>query len=304
MAKNSGQRQPGQIRANLWWADDTVKELAQRVIEECHERLKPGVCAYPIKYVMQGGGLKVRGKDAWAKTEIVSGKAAALHEGLPLSDVVLTNPGKFFLITLSSPAWRNFNEARKLAVLDSALTSCGISKKGLPMIVKPDVEEHSAVIERRGFYRRDLKLLGQVCARVSAQTTIDFDAEDEPKVSALEAAAEEAKAEVAAEDAEVNQALAASLSLSEVCEGCGEQVASINEDAYCAACVARIERVEAASAEPAPEADWQAEKAAALDRAEEARSNGQSFEQTREQKRNRRLGHPVVESSVPIGAAA
>lgn len=67
-----------------------------------------------------------------------------------------------FLFTINEDEWLELNDAQRLALLDHLLCGCSLNQiTETWTLIKPDVVEFSAVIERHGFWNTDLDRAGQ-----------------------------------------------------------------------------------------------------------------------------------------------
>lgn len=131
---------------------DEAKPLAKQLLKEIHQRLKN----IRIVYVFVLEPIKEKGREIFGKVSTKSGLDAFLvneYSDQPHED--------FFLLQINKSVWDIYDEAQRLAGLDSLLTSCSLTEKGLG--VKPyDLQEHTDVFARHGAYNHDLKEMKKI----------------------------------------------------------------------------------------------------------------------------------------------
>jgi len=119
-----------------------VKEIAEKLIPEFHNHLKDK----PIMYLFNAGKMS-----DWATMAKRSAKEVYIS-------------GYLFLMEVNHAQWLLLSEEGRIALVDHELCHAGIDlESGDTMIIDHDVEEFGAIVQRRGFWREDLKLFGRAC---------------------------------------------------------------------------------------------------------------------------------------------
>jgi len=130
------------VDALKYFEADAVKEIADTLIEEFHNHLK----GKPIMYLFNAGKMS-----DWATMAKRSAKEVYIS-------------GYLFLMEVNHAQWLLLTEEGRIALVDHELCHAGIDlESGDTMIIDHDVEEFGAIVQRRGFWREDLKLFGRAC---------------------------------------------------------------------------------------------------------------------------------------------
>ena len=117
-----------------------VLTLADELIAEFYDHLQGA----DIGFVFREDTPVSNGRPTLGGAEVVSSK---LTTYLKLQ----------FMIWLPQDAWIDAQPLQKRAMLDSLLYSCRFDDEtGKAKIIKPDVQEHSEIIERYGLWNREL----------------------------------------------------------------------------------------------------------------------------------------------------
>lgn len=128
------ERQVGEFRK----ADGSVIEMANDLIEQYHTILKHA-------------NIGILFKD---EAPVSRGKTT-LGKAIKVTDRMKVYTGLDFIIWLAWDEWQRLTDAQRLALIDHELCHCGMGTAG--WAIRPhDIEEFTEVIERHGFYTRDL----------------------------------------------------------------------------------------------------------------------------------------------------
>ncbi|KAA3645360.1 MAG: hypothetical protein DWQ07_12900 [Chloroflexi bacterium] len=141
-------------------APDHVETMATQIIEEYHEHL-----------IGRNIGYYFRDKAASSGGRIVLGRARKVTGWAHL----YTNLD--FVIELAQDEWDDMSEERREALLDHELEHCKI-EEGVPKIRPHDIEEFTAIIERRGIWTHDLRRTNEALQNAD-QMELPFDASKE-----------------------------------------------------------------------------------------------------------------------------
>ncbi len=168
MGRRGRGRQPKQRMVQLWQAP-AVESLGRELVEAHHQHLQ----GKPLVFAFAPKSLKVRGRPAAGRAEIISGKAAAFAAGLPEQAGPQDAEERFFLITIAYPVWVNLSDARKRALVDHELCHCGLTEKGGLTIWPHDVEEFRAIIDRHGLWEPGVEKFAESVS-AAAQMSLDL----------------------------------------------------------------------------------------------------------------------------------
>jgi hypothetical protein len=303
------------MRTPIWAAKEPAA-LAKDLIDAHH----PHLAGVRVEFVHQRRNPKQGGSIVLGTAQIVGAKYAAMIEGLEEADRVIETDGRFFLITIGWAGWNHLTEAQKLALVDHELCHCGKNDKGGLTLVGHDIQEFSSVVRRHGLYLKDVELFAEAI-EASKQPKLpgtEFKAGElpleAPAASEAVAASEPVEARIVMVDGvPTNSVTGEVVDAAEpgmILDACTREPLAIVTDepmdpASAVAAVVEAALGDSLDAEHEAELELrsQAEKAAALERAEEARQAGDSFAAERTRKRDRRRSSEPL-TVVAGGAAA
>jgi hypothetical protein len=122
-------------------APQEIVALVSAVANEYHGRLG----AHDVAVIMAEKATKRGGKTVLA----TASRPTPRLKPLLAEDVE-------FVITIAADTWATLDEAQREAVVDHELCHCHVDDvDGTPSIIGHDYEEFAAVVQRRGFWRRD-----------------------------------------------------------------------------------------------------------------------------------------------------
>lgn len=144
-----------------------VANIAEKIIAEHHSHLED----IEVTYVFRSEHAERHGNIVFGKARKVSGLNAFLIAQAGLAGVEATVNGKafdltasgepFFVIEIAQDIWATLSTAEREALVDHELSHCRTkyNKDGelTLYVATPDVEDFSAVIERRGLWRPNLR---------------------------------------------------------------------------------------------------------------------------------------------------
>lgn len=126
------------------------KDIATDLIAEVHQHLRPARILYLFttqKTLKCDAVVLGKAKKLSAKERFLSSGNESIEDGY------------HFVITFDVNEWKDLTEAQRKALVDHELCHCGIGANGW-RLKGHDVEEFQAVIERHGFWKRDVRAFG------------------------------------------------------------------------------------------------------------------------------------------------
>ena len=133
-----------------------AKSIASELIAEVHPHLRMA----RILYLFTTKQMKKC--DA-----VILGKAKKLSvlEKFLTSGNESVEAGFDFILQFDLNEWTDLTEAQRRALVDHELCHCGISDNGWKLRAH-DVEEFAAVIQRHGFWKRDVRAFGEIAQQL------------------------------------------------------------------------------------------------------------------------------------------
>lgn len=135
-------------------APPDVVSLAAELIAGWHQDL----AGARIEFVFVKPTPKSKGRRILGRARKITGLNAHLarHASSDSLDT-LAEPAPFFVIELARIPWTSMERSERLALLDHELSHCYVDDDGALALVPHDVEEFTAVLERRGAWTPDLE---------------------------------------------------------------------------------------------------------------------------------------------------
>lgn len=158
-----------------YWRAHEVETIVEELVPKHHDHLdRPDVT---IRCVFRDTVSKSRGRIVLGKARKVSGLAAHLV-GLVRKDDLGDDPADFFVIEVPAEPWSNLTHPQREALVDHELCHFYVAIPDDPdadrklVILGHDLEEFTAIVERHGLWKPDLKEFAQVVAQ-RGQLAID-----------------------------------------------------------------------------------------------------------------------------------
>jgi len=145
-------------RKSSLWAAPGIGEQVMEIVGEVRAFLQDDkfITAWTDKR------LKLFGCEVMVNATVVGGKAAALIQGLPSSQLPEERESQFFLICINDNRWNNATAEQRLFALDIAICSCGKNDKGGLCRIMPDGVFYTETVRRRGVPTSEMKSLAKV----------------------------------------------------------------------------------------------------------------------------------------------
>lgn len=151
-----------------YWRAPEVEKIVEKLVPEHHEHLSR--TDVTIRCVFRDTVAKSRGRIVLGKARKISGLNAHLV-GLDRRDAFTDDPVDFFVIEIPHEPWQNLTPAQRIALVDHELCHFYVAIPDDPdedrklVILGHDLEEFSAIVERHGLWKPDLKEFAQVVAQ-------------------------------------------------------------------------------------------------------------------------------------------
>lgn len=146
-----------------------VAETAAELINEHHSVLSVA----PILYVFRAPALRTRGRVVLGTARKITGLAAFLadlaagevEDDIDLDDAdVEPEDRSFFVMEVAFDEWARATAEHRRALVDHELCHFAIDDEGQLAIRGHDLEEFTAVVERHGLWRDDVRRFAGACS--------------------------------------------------------------------------------------------------------------------------------------------